>query len=97
MNSRKQYLMNKNPGEVGAISKLFKIPRTILYSKSTKEKRGREKRKRGPKPLLDDYFEKLLADFARSMDSLNIPLSADQIKDKVVEILKYVGKFDEKK
>lgn len=38
-----------------------------------------------------------LADFARSMDSLNMPLGADQIKDKAVEILRHIGKFDEKK
>ena len=66
-------LVNKNPGEVGAISKLFNTPRTTLLGKA---KRGdREEAKRGPKPLLNDCFEKLLADFDRSMDSLNMSRS----------------------
>lgn len=89
--------LKKNPGEATAASKLFNVPRTTVLSRMKKEREGAKETKRGRKPLLNDYYEKLLADFARSMDSLNMPLGADQIKDKAMEILKHVGKYDEKK
>ena len=89
--------LKKSPGEATAASKLFNVPRTTVLSRMKKEREGAKETKRGRKPLLNDYYEKLLADFARSMDSLNMPLGADQIKDKAMETLKHVGKYDEKK
>ena len=70
-------LAKKNPGKAGAVPKLFNVPRTTVLNRMKKEREGKEETKCGRKPLFDDNYENLLADFARSMDKIVYDIHMD--------------------